>query len=139
MIYAERRREARPICDFGRDVNIGFAARGRTQLKKMRLACIFALALLWPRPPSRNNHPRDAKRAGDRRAQAAKNADHARSLADAKAAFLALAEADRKAVQDALGWLGFYNGVDRRRLSASARSTRWRPISKASARPPTEL
>ena len=28
-----------------------------------------------------------------------------------KAAFLAMAEADRKAVQDALGWLDFYNGA----------------------------
>jgi len=28
-----------------------------------------------------------------------------------KAAFMALSEADRKAVQDALGWLGLYNGV----------------------------
>ena len=28
-----------------------------------------------------------------------------------KAAFLALPEADRKAVQDALGWLDFYNGA----------------------------
>lgn len=28
-----------------------------------------------------------------------------------KSAFLALSEADRKAAQDALGWLGFYNGV----------------------------
>lgn len=27
-------------------------------------------------------------------------------------AFLALSEADRKAAQEALGWLGFYNGVD---------------------------
>lgn len=28
-----------------------------------------------------------------------------------KAAFLAMPEADRKAVQDALGWLDFYNGA----------------------------
>src|SRR5271170_5119640 len=28
-----------------------------------------------------------------------------------KTAFLAMPEADRKAVQDALGWLGLYNGV----------------------------
>jgi hypothetical protein len=30
---------------------------------------------------------------------------------EAKAAFLALSEADRKALQDGLGWLGVYNGV----------------------------
>ena len=28
-----------------------------------------------------------------------------------KASFLAMSEPDRKAAQDALGWLGFYNGV----------------------------
>jgi hypothetical protein len=33
------------------------------------------------------------------------------SLSDQKAAFLALPEATRKAAQDALVWLGFYNGV----------------------------
>ena len=34
-----------------------------------------------------------------------------RALEAQKAAFLAMPEADRKAVQDALGWLGFYNGA----------------------------
>ena len=34
------------------------------------------------------------------------------ALAAQKAAFLALPEATRKAAQDALVWLGFYNGVN---------------------------
>lgn len=45
-------------------------------------------------------------------AQTAAPAKTAGAAADApKAAFLSLSEADRKAVQDGLGWLGLYNGV----------------------------
>ena len=45
-----------------------------------------------------------------RRAIAASASVDARAEAQ-KSAFLAMPEADRKAVQDALGWLGLYNGA----------------------------
>jgi peptidoglycan hydrolase-like protein with peptidoglycan-binding domain len=79
-------------------------------LKKLLMPCIFALGLIAaapalaqtkpPVPPKPAATPADARKppAGDVSPQA-------------RAAFLALAEPDRKAAQDALGWLGFYNGV----------------------------
>jgi hypothetical protein len=77
----------------------------------MRLACVFALACLAASPalPQQSTQP-DAKRpaVGAARQKAPVAPDPS---ADAKAAFLAMPEPDRKALQEGLGWLGFYNGV----------------------------
>jgi hypothetical protein len=61
-------------------------------------AASVAPARAQPEPP-----PRPAASEPD--------AQKAALLEAQKAAFLAMSEADRKAAQDALGWLGFYNGV----------------------------
>ena len=83
---------------------------GRRELKKLRMPCIFALCLVGslpalaetkpPTPPKPTITPLDARKASPSDVSP-----------QARAAFLALPESDRKAAQDALGWLGFYNGV----------------------------
>jgi peptidoglycan hydrolase-like protein with peptidoglycan-binding domain len=83
---------------------------GRLELKKILMPCIFALSLLValpafaqtkpPTPPKPTLTPLDARKPSPSDVSP-----------QARAAFLALAEPDRKAAQDALGWLGFYNGV----------------------------
>ncbi len=75
------------------------------------MACVFALACLAASPalPQQSTQP-DAKRPaiGAAKQKAPIAADPS---VDAKAAFLAMSEPDRKALQEGLGWLGFYNGV----------------------------
>ena len=69
------------------------------------MACIFALTVLAaPAAAAPPTPARDAR-------SAVKSAAQREPSPEAKTAFLALSEADRKAMQDALGWLGFYNGV----------------------------
>jgi hypothetical protein len=68
-------------------------------LKKNLIPCIFALGLALS-PAWAQNKPPSPKPAGA-----------SDISSQARAAFQALSEADRKAVQEALGWLGFYNGV----------------------------
>ena len=70
---------------------------GRLRLKKMQLRRVFAVAL--------------AAALAGAAAPSAPPTPPTPPAADARA-FLALPEPDRKAAQDALGWLGFYNGVD---------------------------
>jgi len=69
-------------------------------LGKTRLACVFALTLFAVTAAAQTAPSRDAKAPSE-----------SESATAAKTSFLALSEADRKATQDALGWLGFYNGV----------------------------
>jgi peptidoglycan hydrolase-like protein with peptidoglycan-binding domain len=82
----------------------------------MRLPCIFALALLTASPASpQQSTQHDVKRPAVGAAmQKPSNAPSAAApdpSPEAKAAFLAMSEPDRKALQEGLGWLGFYNGV----------------------------
>ena len=58
------------------------------------------------------------------------------ALATQNAAFLALPEGTRKAAQDALVWLGFYNGVVDGDFGPR-RATRFSPSRRAPRRPPT--
>jgi len=70
-------------------------------MKKSRLWAAGAIALLAAGSGAvlAASPPAPAPAAADARLEAQ------------KAAFLALPEADRKAIQDALGWLDFYNGA----------------------------
>jgi peptidoglycan hydrolase-like protein with peptidoglycan-binding domain len=68
-------------------------------LGKIRLAVVFVFAIFAVSAAAR------AVKA------AAPGATSVEPSVEAKAAFLALSEGERKALQDALGWLGFYNGV----------------------------
>lgn len=71
---------------------------------KIRLACIFALTAFAAAaaPPGAIKPAVTATTP---------NPSPGEPTVGAKAAFQALSEAERKAMQDALGWLGFYNGV----------------------------
>jgi Putative peptidoglycan binding domain len=82
-------------------------------LRKMRMPCVFALALLTASPASpQQSTQHDVKRPAVGAAmQKTPNAGAPDPSADAKAAFLGMSEPDRKALQEGLGWLGFYNGV----------------------------
>jgi len=75
-------------------------------LNKIRLACIFALGLTVALPASAQITPLPAPKPS-----AAAKPPSGDVSPQARAALQALAETDRKAVQEALGWLGFYNGV----------------------------
>jgi len=72
------------------------------------LAGIFALGLIAALPALAQITPLPAPRPPLDSRVKAPSGDVS---PQARAAFLALAEADRKAAQEALGWLGFYNGV----------------------------
>jgi hypothetical protein len=76
------------------------AAHCGEPMKQTRARFVFALALGLVSPPGLPQTPPAAPAAADA------------ALAAQKAAFLALPEATRKAAQDALVWLGFYNGVN---------------------------
>jgi hypothetical protein len=69
-------------------------------MKQTPTCLAFALALGFVSPPALAQTPPAAPSADDT------------AIAPHKAAFLALPEATRKAAQDALVWLGFYNGVN---------------------------
>jgi len=68
-------------------------------MRQIRPAVIAVLAVFAATAPAAPAQPLPAPSTADA------------ALAAQKAAFLALPEATRKAVQDALIWLGFYNGV----------------------------
>ncbi len=59
------------------------------------------------------------------------------AMAGQKAAFLALPEATRKAAQDALVWLGFYNGAADGDFGKRTRNAITAPLRRAQKRPPT--
>jgi len=80
------------------------SALGRLALQKMQMTRIF-VALLAATLPARAVETKPPVAVATPAGKAAQATPQAR-------AFLALAEADRKTAQEALGWLGFYNGVD---------------------------
>src|SRR6185437_9007107 len=86
------------------DVIMPRSALGRLALQKMQMTRIF-VALLAATLPARAVETKPPVAVATPAGKAAQATPQAR-------AFLVLAEADRKAAQEALGWLGFYNGVD---------------------------
>ena len=79
-------------------------------MNKIGLACIFALGLTVALPAPAQITPLPAPKPTIAPSAAPKPPPGDVSP-QARAAFQALAEVDRKAAQEALGWLGFYNGV----------------------------
>ena len=77
------------------------------------MPCVFALLSLAASPAwAQQSTQHDVKRPpAGAVTQKTPNAITPDAAADAKAAFLGMSEPDRKALQDGLGWLGFYNGV----------------------------
>ena len=77
------------------------------------MPCVFALLSLAASPAwAQQSTQHDVKRPpAGAVTQKTPNAITPDAAADAKAAFVGMSEPDRKALQDGLGWLGFYNGV----------------------------